>query len=497
MNLSEKTVFEISQTYQKNSCTQKEVLDSVSRAIAGKDSKINAYINFDPKKMKQSVGAGLRARPEGAHGGAPLHGIPIAIKDNICVEGEDVTCASKILQGFVSPYNATVVERLLDAGAIVFGRTNMDEFAFGSSCETSCYSPTKNPWDLKRVPGGSSGGSAAAVAADTAIVALGSDTGGSIRQPASFCGVVGIKPTYGRVSRYGLIAFASSLDQIGPITKDVRDAALILRTIAGYDPKDSTSANVPVPDYLQFLTKDIRGMKLGIPKEYFQKGLGEEVEKAVKDAVKKLEGLGAGVQEVSLPHTRYAVNVYYIVAPSEASSNLARFDGVRFGFRSKTIGAHGHAPLQEMYENTRGEGFGAEAKRRILLGTFSLSSGYYDAYYLRAMKVRTKIKQDFDAAFKKVDAIVTPTSPTAAFKLGEKTQDPLEMYLSDIYTISANLAGIPAISLPCGFSVGAHGRAPLPIGLQFLGKPFDEGNLFRLAYAFEQNTDFHLKHPPC
>ncbi len=476
MDHSKKTAFELSQLSRQSACGPEEALQSVAQSIERTDGRLKAYVHFDPKKAKRGP----------ADRGGRLSGVPIAVKDNICVEGEEITCASKILKGFISPYNATVIEKLLGEGAIVFGRTNMDEFAFGSSCETSCYGPTRNPWDLERVPGGSSGGSAACVAADSAIAALGSDTGGSIRQPASFCGVVGIKPTYGRVSRYGLIAFASSLDQIGPITKDVRDSALLLGVIAGHDPKDSTSANVPVPNYLDFLGKDIRGLKLGIPKEYFvEGGIEPEVERSIKDAIKKLESLGAKTQEISLPLTRYAASVYYIVAPSEASSNLARFDGVRFGSRTQK-----GATLAEMYQNTRGEGFGAEAKRRIILGTFSLSSGYYDAYYLKAMKVRTKIQNDFTEAFKKVDAIVTPTSPTPAFKLGAKTANPIEMYLSDVYTISANLAGIPAISIPCGFS-----QKNLPIGLQFLGKPFDEGTLFKVAHAFEQNTDFHKRKP--
>lgn len=479
MSLSKKTAFELRELYKSNGCSQRDVLDGLVQSIEAKDKSINAYVRFDRSQAKhQKVSAD-----------APLFGVPIALKDNICVEGQEATCASKILQGFISPYHATVTKKLLDAGAIIFGRTNMDEFAFGSSCETSFYGPTKNPWDTDRVPGGSSGGSAAAVAADMAIAALGSDTGGSIRQPAALCSVVGLKPTYGRVSRYGLIAFASSLDQIGPFTKDVRDCALLMNTIAGYDPKDSSSADVPVPDYLSFLGKDLRGKRIGLPTEYFQKGLSPVVQAAVKDgAVKVFEKLGATVEPISLPHTRYAVSVYYIVAPSEASSNLARFDGVRFGFRDKSAKS-----LLEMYESTRGEGFGAEAKRRIILGTFSLSSGYYDAYYVRAMKVRTKIKQDFDEAFKKVDVILTPTAPSAAFKVGEKSADPLEMYLSDIYTISANLAGVPAISIPCGFD-NSKGK-PLPIGLQLLAKPFDEGTLFQAAHAFEQATDFHKQRP--
>ena len=477
MNLSQSTISKLGESYKKNECDQKSVLSSLTDAIQKKDRdarSIRAYVNFE----------NLRPIHRKADKNSPLWGVPIAVKDNICVQGEEITCASKILKGHIAPYNATVVEKLLNAGAVLFGRTNMDEFAFGSSCETSCYGPTRNPRDPERVPGGSSGGSAACVADHTAIAALGSDTGGSIRQQAAFCGVVGIKPTYGRVSRYGLIAFASSLDQIGPITKDVRDAAILLKVIAGYDAKDSTSADVPVPDYESFLTKDIRGMKIGIPSEYVKEGLSPEIDQMMKEARKTLEKCGATLEEISLPHTRYSVNVYYIVAPSEASSNLARFDGVRYGFRDKDA-----KTLTEMFEKSRGLGFGAEAKRRIILGTYSLSSGYYDAYYLKAMKARTKIKEDFDNAFKKVDAVMIPTAPSGAFKVGEKTQNPLEMYLSDIFTISANLAGVPAISIPGGFSETKQ----LPLGLQFLGKPFDEGNLFRLAHAFEQSTDFHKK----
>ncbi|OGW81193.1 MAG: aspartyl/glutamyl-tRNA amidotransferase subunit A [Omnitrophica bacterium RIFCSPHIGHO2_02_FULL_51_18] len=492
-SLADKTASELSELYKKNSCTQKEILDSLTQAIHSKDGKLNAYVKFEQTRPIHRKPPATKARHQNIGGQAsadgdlrsPLWGVPIAIKDNICVEGQEASCASKILQNYIAPYNATVIEKLLDAGAVIFGRTNMDEFAFGSSCETSFYGPAKNPWDLARVPGGSSGGSAASVASRTAIAALGSDTGGSIRQPAALCGIVGLKPTYGRVSRYGLIAFASSLDQIGPMTRDVRDSALLLNVIAGYDPKDSTSADVPVPDYTSFLGQSIKGMKIGMPKEYFKEGLSKEVGEAIKSAVKKLEGLGAVVSEVSLPHTEHAVNVYYIVAPSEASSNLARFDGVRFGYRNKSA-----QTLKEMYEKSRGDGFGAEAKRRIILGTFALSSGYYDAYYLKAMKVRTKIKSDFDEAFKKVDVLLTPTAPSPAFKIGEKTEDPLQMYLSDIYTISANLAGVPAISIPCGFS-----KNNLPIGLQFLAKPFDEGTLFKVSHAFEQATEFHKQKP--
>ncbi len=448
----------------------------MEKCISERDTdarKINAYV---PGRERRPV-------HRKADKNSPLWGVPIAIKDNICVESFETTCASKILKNFTAPYNATVIEKLLDVGAVVYGHTNMDEFAFGSSCETSCYGPTRNPRDPERVPGGSSGGSAAAVADHTAIAALGSDTGGSIRQPAAFCGIVGIKPTYGRVSRYGLVAFASSLDQIGPLTKDVRDSAMILRTIAGYDPKDSTSANMPVPDYTASLGKSIKGLKIGRPKEYFEAGLSAEIAQSIEESMKALRSLGAEIVDVSLPHTQYSVNVYYIVAPSEASSNLARFDGVRYGHRTKAANS-----LLEMFEKSRGEGFGAEAKRRIILGTYSLSSGYYDAYYLKAMKVRTLIKNDFDEAFKKVDAILTPTAPTGAFKIGEKSTNPLEMYLSDIFTISANLAGVPAISIPCGITKGN-----LPLGLQFLGKPFEEETLFKLSYAFEQETGWHKK----
>jgi aspartyl-tRNA(Asn)/glutamyl-tRNA(Gln) amidotransferase subunit A len=422
----------------------------------------------------------------------PLKGIPVAIKDNICVKGQEVSCCSRILEGFVSPYDATVVEKLRVQGALLLGKTNMDEFAFGSSCETSSLGPTANPWDLNRVPGGSSGGAAASVAADETIFAIGSDTGGSIRQPASLCAVVGMKPTYGRVSRYGLIAFASSLDQIGPLTKDVTDCALLLRAIAGHDPKDSTSADIPVPDYTQSLRKDVRGLKIGLPKEYFIEGIDPEVKEAVASSLRVFQDLGAEVLEIHLPHTEYALAAYYIIAPCEASSNLARFDGVQYGFRSAPLNNNQDRQdsLLKMYKRTRGQGFGPEVKRRVILGTYALSSGYYEAYYLRALKVRTLIKRDFDEAFKICDCIVTPTSPTTAFKIGEKIEDPISMYLSDIFTIPANLAGIPAISIPCGFS-----SEGLPVGLQILGRPFDEETLFRVAYTYEQSTDWHLRKP--
>lgn len=446
--------------------------------------KINAYVLVNETPACLMLHTLQSGRPAGGAAGY-LAGVHIAIKDNICVKGEETTCASKILKGFKPPYNATVVERLKISGAMLAGKTNMDEFAFGSSCETSCYGPTRNPWDIERIPGGSSGGSAAAVAAGIAEMALGSDTGGSIRQPAAMCGVVGLKPTYGLVSRYGLIAFASSLDQIGPITRDVRDAARLLNVIAGYDEMDSTSADIPKKDYTKFLTGGVKGMRIGIPKEYFIEGIDPEVLGAVNAAVKIFERLGAKTVKISLPHTEYAVNTYYIIAPAEASSNLARFDGVQYGFRAKDA-----RDMIDMYIQTRSKGFGSEAKRRILLGTYVLSSGYYDAYYLKAQKVRTKIREDFARAFAEVDCVITPTAPTAAFKIGEKAEDPLSMYLSDIFTIPVNLAGIPAMSIPCGFT----GKG-LPIGLQILATHFMEDKIFAAAYAYEQDTEWHSRHP--
>ena len=406
----------------------------------------------------------------------PLGGVPVGIKDVMVTHGVRTTAGSKILGNYIPPYDCTAVARLEAAGAVVLGKMNCDEFAMGSSNENSAWKPVHNPRDLSRVPGGSSGGSAAAVAADMAVVTLGSDTGGSIRQPASFCGVVGLMPTYGRVSRYGLIAFASSLDHIGPLAKTVKDAAIVLRTIAGRDAMDSTSAEVPVPDYVAELEKPVRGLKIGVAKEYFGEGLDAEVRKAIEAAIQKLASLGCEIVEVSLPHTKYAIPAYYIVATAEASANLARFDGVRYGYR-----ASGVRSLSDMYRRSRDEGFGAEVKRRIMLGTYALSAGYYDAYYLKAQKVRTLLTRDFEDAFKKVDAIVTPTSPTAAFKLGEKVDDPLAMYLADIYTVTADLAGIPGISIPCGET-----KEKLPIGVQILGKHFDESTILRVANAYEK-----------
>ena len=415
----------------------------------------------------------------------PLTGIPVLIKDNICTKGIPTTCSSKMLENFVPPYDATVVERLNNCGAVVLGKTNMDEFAMGSSTENSALFTTHNPWDLSRVPGGSSGGSAAAVAAGETIYALGSDTGGSIRQPAGFCSVTGLKPTYSRVSRYGLVAFASSLDQIGPLTQDITDCALVLNAIADYDNRDSTSVPYPTPDYTQCLNTNLNGLRIGVPKEYFVEGMQTEVETAIRTAINKLEELGARVEwEVSLPHTSYALAVYYIIAPSEASANLARYDGVKYGFSYQDADS-----MWEAMEKTRQYGFGAEVKRRIMLGTYALSAGYYDAYYLKAQKVRTLIRQEFDQAFEKFDALVTPTSPTVPFKIGEKVDDPLQMYLSDVCTLPINIAGLPAISIPAGFANG------LPIGMQIIGKPFAEETILKIAYAYEQATEWHKRRP--
>ncbi len=474
MNLFPLTAHELLDLIKSKAATPQNIFQSLSERTASVEGQVKAFARTrDEKTVLAEIDPAANV---------PL---PITIKDNICIKGEETTCASKILKGFRPPYSATVIEKLRQKGCVVQAQANMDEFAFGSSTENSAYGPTRNPWGLDRVPGGSSGGSAAAVAADEAIWALGSDTGGSIRQPASFCGIVGLKPTYGRVSRYGLIAFASSLDQIGPLTKDVTDCALLMNLIAGHDERDSTSADVPVPDYTKALIKDVKGMKIGIPKEYFIEGMDPEVKQAVDAAVEVLRKAGAVFTEVSLPHTEYAVATYYILATAEASSNLARFDGVQYGLRAQPEKTR-KTPLIDLYEETRDKGFGWEAKRRIMLGTYALSSGYYDAYYLRGLKVRTLIKNDFDSVFKEFDAVITPTSPSTAFKIGEKAADPLSMYLSDIYTISANLAGIPAISIPCGFS-----KEKLPIGLQILGKPFAEETLLRIAYTYEQNTGWH------
>lgn len=454
-----------------------EVLEVLEERINSVDDKIGAYLAHDL--------AAARVEAEKSDVNLPLGGIPIALKDLISVEGQPCTCGSKILRDYRAPYTATAIGKLRAHGGIPFGRMNMDEFAMGSSTENSSVQLTRNPWDLSRVPGGSSGGPAAAVAADIAFGALGTDTGGSIRQPAALSGVVGFKPTYGRVSRFGLVAFASSLDQIGPLTKSVRDSALLMNAIAGHDPRDSTSLDAAVPDYTENLGRELKGIRIGLPRQYMVDGVDPVVKAAVMVAVTQLESLGAEIIEVSLPHTEYAVSVYCILATAEASANLARFDGVRYGYHAAKV-----ASLFDHYERTREEGFGAEVKRRIILGTYVLSSGYYDAYYLQAQKVRELIRRDFVRAFEKVDALAAPTSPSPAFKLGEKTADPLQMYLADIFTIAANLAGICGISVPCGFADSENGKK-LPIGLQLLGKALDEGRIFQVAHAYEQSTDWH------
>ena len=480
MEITSLTVHEVQALIRAGEISPKEVIEALGRRIEEVDPLIHGYLSHDlDRAVSEADQVDVRL---------PLGGVPISIKDVINVKGHPCGCASKILQGYVAPYDATVISKLRAAGAIPFGRVNMDEFAMGSSTENSAFGPTRNPWDVTRTPGGSSGGSAAVVAADEGFAALGSDTGGSIRQPAALCGRVGLKPTYGRVSRYGLVAFASSLDQIGPITKDVRDAAILMNVIAGPDRCDSTSLHEQVPDFTAALEKGVKGLKLGLPKEYFIEGLDPEVEKAVRAAVANLESLGAEVIEISLPHTEFALSTYYIIAPAEASANLARFDGVRYGFRAQETKG-----LLDHYGKTREEGFGPEVKRRIILGTYVLSSGYYDAYYLRAQKIRTLIRQDFATAFEKVDAIVCPTSPTPAFKLGERTNDPLSMYLADIFTLAANIAGICGISVPCGF-LEILGKE-LPVGLQILGKELDESTVLRVAYAYEQSTDWHKVKP--
>lgn len=481
------TVSELVQRLAARETSAREALQACLDQIARVDGQVHAFLSHDAADALAQAEAADRELAAGTtHAAKPLLGVPVALKDVLSHRGQPLNCASRILGNFISPYDATVVSKLKDAGAVVFGRLNMDEFAMGSSTENSAFVTTRNPWDTSRIPGGSSGGSAAAVAAHEAFATLGSDTGGSIRQPAALCGCVGVKPTYGRVSRYGLVAFASSLDQIGPFTKSTRDAALLTGVISGHDPRDSTSLDQPVPDYLADLKPDLRGLRLGLAREFMVGGLDPEVRDAVAAAVAKLQELGASIEEVSLPHSEHAVATYYIIATAEASANLARFDGIRYGARVPG------ADPNELYERTRGAGFGAEVKRRIILGTYVLSSGYYDAYYLRAQKVRTLIRRDFLEAFKKVDAIISPTTPTAAFKVGEKTQDPLQMYLSDIFTISCNLAGTCGLSLPCGFT-----RSPkLPIGLQILGQPLGESTLFRIAHAYEQATPWHRESSP-
>jgi len=479
MTLYDKTLSALRSGLDCREFSALEVTHACLERIAATDERLNAFITVCAEQALAEAAAADRRLAAGDP--ATLTGIPLAVKDIFNTCGVRTTCASTILDNYIAPYDASAFARLKAQGAVLLGKLNMDEFAMGSSNENSAYGPVRNPWDTARVPGGSSGGSAACVAARQAPAALGTDTGGSIRQPASHCGVVGLKPTYGRVSRYGVIAYASSLDQVGPVTRDVRDCALLLQAIAGHDPLDSTSVDIPVPDYAASLIPDLKGVRIGLPKEYFIAGLDADVHAAVEAAVATCRALGADIVEVSLPHTEYAVACYYLIATAEASSNLARYDGVRFGRRAASDGG-----LIDMFMQSRAQGFGSEVKRRIMLGTYALSSGYYDAYYLKAQKVRTLVRRDFLAAFEQVDVLLTPVAPTPAFGLGEKTSDPLQMYLSDIFTIPVNLAGTCALSLPCG--VSTHG---LPIGLQLIGKPFAEGDLLRAAYAYEQATAWH------
>ena len=483
MSLFDLRLTDLHNKLAKKELSVSELTEASLKRIAETDEKIGAFLTLDEEGARKTA---KRLDEHLASGGERglLFGLPAGIKDNLVTEGLRTTCASRFLENYIPIYDATVVEKLRDAQAVTIGKLNMDEFAMGSSNENSAFKPVHNPWDLSCVPGGSSGGSAAAVAAGQVYFALGSDTGGSIRQPAAYCGVVGLKPTYGLVSRFGLVAFASSLDQVGPVTKNVEDAAYVLQTIAGHDPKDSTSANVEIPDYISALTGDVSGLRIGVPKEYMGEGVDPKVKACVLEALKTLESLGAVCEEVSLPHTEYAVAAYYLLASSEASSNLARFDGVRYGVRAKNA-----ENLMDLYLRSRSEGFGPEVKRRIMLGTYALSSGYYDAYYLKAQKVRTLIKRDFDQVFEKFDLIAGPTTPTPAFKIGERISDPLTMYLNDILTIPVNLAGVPAISVPCGFADG------LPVGLQIIGKPFGETAVLRAAHAFESHTDHHTRRP--
>jgi aspartyl-tRNA(Asn)/glutamyl-tRNA(Gln) amidotransferase subunit A len=483
MSLFEHKISELHEFLHKKEVKISDLVDESYKRVQEVDKKVQAFLTLDEenarakaKQLDDEIGSEQSKNI--------LFGMPIGIKDNIITKGLRTTCASKILENFNPIYDSTVMQKLQSAGTITIGKVNMDEFAMGSSTENSGFQKTFNPWKLDTVPGGSSGGSAAAVAAGEVPFALGSDTGGSIRQPAAFCGVVGLKPTYGRVSRFGLVAFASSFDQIGPITRTVEDNAYLLQAISGVDPHDSTSANIDIPNYLQALTGDIKGLKIAVPKEYLSEGVGEEARESVLDALKVLEGLGATWEEVSLPYSKYGVSVYYLLSSSEASSNLSRFDGVRYGYRSPNA-----ENLIDLYKKTRSEGFGEEVKRRIMLGTFALSSGYYDAYYKKAQQVRTLIKKDFDDVFEKYDVIIGPTTPTPAFKIGEKIDDPLTMYANDILTIPVNLAGVPGISVPCGFANG------LPLGLQIIGKHFDESTVYRVAHAFEQATTYHKQKP--
>ena len=490
MDLHRLTIHEAAELLKEGEISSLELTQAVLDRIAAVDSEVRAYLTVTTEAaLEQAQEADERLvawRKNGQKESLPaLWGVPLAIKDVICVKGAPTTCGSKILENFHSLINATVVEKLLERGVVIVGKTNTDEFAMGGSTENSAYFTTHNPWDLTRVPGGSSGGSAAAVAADEALGALGSDTGGSVRQPAGFCGVVGMKPTYGRISRYGLVAFASSLDQIGPISKDVTDCALLLEATAGYDRKDSNSINAPVPDYVAELGKGVKGLRVGIPTEFFIDGVQPEVKEAVRAAIDTLAELGMEVKEISLPHTEYGLPAYYLIATAEASANLARYDGIRYGYSSPEA-----EDMWDGYFKSRAYGFGDEVKRRIMLGTYALSAGYYDAYYLKAQKVRTLIKQDFDRVFEEVDVVVTPTAPFVAFKIGDKIENPLQMYLSDVFTITLNLAGLSGMSLPCGFVDG------LPVGFQILGGPLAEDVILRVGYAYEQATDWHLRHPP-
>jgi len=482
LELHELTIHEASSLLRKEEISSVELTLALLDRIEAFDDQVRAYITVLRDRALSQAHQADERRSAGEEN--PLLGIPLAIKDILCTKGVRTTCGSKMLDSFVPPYDATIVERLYTAGAVILGKTNLDEFAMGSSTENSAFFPTHNPWDMSRVPGGSSGGSAAAVAAQEALGALGTDTGGSVRQPAALCGTVGLKPTYGRVSRYGLIAFASSLDQVGTLTKDALDAALLLNAISGRDHRDSTTVDVAVEDLTEGLDRGVGGLRIGIPKEYFASGIDGEVETAVREAIRGFEAIGASTQEVSLPHTGYALPTYYLIATAEASSNLARYDGVKYGY------AHPQSTdIWDHYRKTRQYGFGSEVKRRIMLGTYALSAGYYDAYYLKAQKVRTLIKQDFDAAFEHCDVLVAPTSPSVAFRIGEKVTDPLQMYLSDIFTLSLNLAGLCGVSVPCGFSQG------LPVGLQIIGRPFDEAGILRAAYAYQQISDWHKRHP--
>lgn len=484
MNLNELTAHEVAELVSQKEITATEVTGVCLKRIEEIEPLIHGFVRMEGEgalKMAEAVDERLK---KGEKPGL-LAGVPVALKDNYCVKGKEITCGSKILKGFIAPYDATTVKKLREAGAVFLGQTNMDEFAMGSSTENSSFGPTRNPWDLERVPGGSSGGSAAALAADEVLSSLGSDTGGSIRQPASLCGVAGLKPTYGRVSRYGLIAYASSLDQIGPFGKDVEDIALLMEVLSGYDPLDSTSAPIEIPRFRDYLINDISRLRLGVPRECFAEGMEKDVEGAFREALNTLKNLGTEVVDIKLPHIPDTLACYYILSTAEASSNLARFDGVQYGYR-----AAGPGGLLEMYEKTRQEGFGDEVKRRIILGTYVLSAGYYEAYYAKALKVRRLIKDDFDVAFTKCDCILMPTSPTVAFKIGDKTENPLQMYLSDIFTISVNLAGLPAISINCGFN-----RQGLPIGLQIIAPPFAEDKILQVSYTFEQNADFDKRKP--